>query len=112
MPKRRQFGRFGARLRRNQIEAGVGRQGDLERDDQATLGDVGFDIGGSADGNADPVDRGLHGHQDQVEGQAGLFGNVGRQAGRREPQPPVVVIAAARMQQRVVGEVFRNAAGM
>ena len=41
-----------------------------------------------------PVDRGLDGHEDQVEGDARLLRQVGRQARGRQPQPPVVVIAA------------------
>src|ERR1700753_3898972 len=45
-PERRQFGRFSARLRRDQIEAGIRRQRDLERHHEPALGDVILDIGG------------------------------------------------------------------
>src|SRR6185437_4407663 len=48
LPERRELGRIGACLRRYEIEAGIGRQRDLKGNDEASLGDVGLDIGGAA----------------------------------------------------------------
>src|SRR3954453_2847764 len=50
-----QFWRIGAGLRRDQIEARVDRQCDLEWHDQTALGDVVLHIGGAAHGDAESV---------------------------------------------------------
>src|SRR6185437_486176 len=102
----RQLCGLGSCLRRNQVKARVRGKGNLERYDEPALGDILLDIGGPAHGNADAVDGGLHRHQDQVEAQSRLFRDVRRQPGSREPEPPVVVITSAGMQERVMGKVF------
>src|SRR6185437_11141020 len=95
LPECAQLRRIGAAFWRDQIEAGVSRQRNLEGHHEPALGDVVPHIGGAAERDAKAVDRSLDGHEDEVEAQATLFRDRGRQAGRCQPQPPVVVIGAA-----------------
>jgi hypothetical protein len=100
-----------AGLRRHEIKSRSVRQRHVERRDEASFRQIGLDIGGAADGDAEPVDGRLHGHEDQVEAQARLALQLQRQARGREPEPPVVVVACV-VQQRVMREVFRLAQRM
>ena len=95
----RKRGRIGPALGRDQIKSGVRRQRDLEGNHEASLCDVLLDIGGAPHGDADAVYGGLHRHEDQVEGDARLRRNIGRQSGRGQPLSPVIAVGGAGVQQ-------------
>jgi len=69
-------------------------------------GNVFLHIGGAAHRDAEAVDGGLHGHEDEVECHARLLGEIGRLPGRCQPQPPVVAVGIGGVQQHVIPEVL------
>src|SRR5208282_1590415 len=73
------FRGVGGVLGGDDVEAGIGGQHHVERDDQAAGGDVGLDEAGAAECDAEAVHGGLDRHETLVEAQAAAGGDRGGQ---------------------------------